>query len=78
MQFTNGKNSTRLRMIYLAEPIDENQPAKSIPDYESAGASYVTYEDLQKIRLRGSEPKIWIEYLESGGTVYPLEVFSKE
>jgi hypothetical protein len=65
-------------MIYLAEPIDENQKPKSLPDYETVGASYVSVEDISKLRLRGKEPLVWIPYVDNGGIVYPLEVFSKE
>jgi ADP-ribose pyrophosphatase YjhB (NUDIX family) len=68
----------RLRVIYYAEPKDKNQKPKSIPDYESVGASWVSPEELNKIPLRGNEPLIWIDYLEKGGQIYPLSVFTRE
>jgi 8-oxo-dGTP pyrophosphatase MutT (NUDIX family) len=53
----------RLRVIFYAEPSMElgmNQLPKSCPDYESAGACWCSYEEIQNsIKLRGSEPKKW-------------------
>jgi ADP-ribose pyrophosphatase YjhB (NUDIX family) len=53
----------RLRVIFYAEPSMElgmNQLPKSSPDYESAGACWCSYEEIQNsIKLRGSEPKRW-------------------
>lgn len=62
----------------MGEPIDETQLPKSIPDYESVGASYVECKDIKNLKLRGDEPLIWIPYVENGGQVYPLEIFTKE
>lgn len=53
----------RLRVIFYAEPSMSkgiNQLPKSSPDYESAGACWCSYEEIQNtIKLRGSEPKKW-------------------
>ena len=49
-----------------------------MPDYETVGASYVSVDDISKLRLRGNEPLKWIPYVDNGGTIYPLEIFSKE
>lgn len=53
----------RLRVIFYAEPsLDKgiNQLPKSSPDYESAGACWCSYEEIQmNIKLRGGEPKKW-------------------
>ena len=67
IQFNHKSTHARMRVIYLATPVDQSQPAKSLPDYESCGASYVSPSDLKDIKLRGSEPVIWIDYLEKGG-----------
>lgn len=69
----------RLRIIYYAEPLNKDQKPKSIPDYESVGACYVSAEEIEKLPLRGSEPLKWInQYLLKGGVIYPLEIMSKE
>ena len=67
-----------MRVIFYAEPKDPNQLPKSIPDYESVGASWVTLEQLSHIKLRGSEPLEWITYLENGGVIFPMSVFTLE
>ena len=77
VQFTQN-DYARLRVIYFAEPIDESQMPKSVPDYESAGACYVDFNDLEELPLRASEPLIWINYVEQGGIIYPLTIFSDE
>lgn len=68
----------RLRVIFYGEPVDENQKPKSVPDYESAGASYVTYEEIKELKLRGSEPLTWIGYVNKGKMIYPVNIFSSE
>lgn len=68
----------RLRVIFYAEPVDEDQKPKSLPDYESVGASYVSFEELNGIRLRGSEPLIWFKYVVEGKPIFPTTVFSYE
>eukprot|EP00798_Chlamydomonas_sp_ICE-L_P001316 gene1316-32669_t len=48
---------------------------KTVPDYESAGACWVTTEDLARIPLRcASEPCKWIPYVAQEGDVRPLEM----
>jgi 8-oxo-dGTP pyrophosphatase MutT (NUDIX family) len=53
----------RLRVIFYAEPTQSkgmSQLPKSSPDYESAGACWCSYEEIQSdIKLRGNEPKRW-------------------
>lgn len=52
----------RMRVIFYAEPtaIGLHQLPKSVPDFESAGACWCSYEDIHNgLKLRGSEPIIW-------------------
>ena len=65
-------------MIFLAEPVDEIQKAKSVPDYESVRACWVEFGQLEGLKLRGQEPREWFGYVEQGGVVYGLEVLGKE
>lgn len=65
----------------LKEPRDLDQAPKSIPCYESAGASWIDAEqlvagdgDASALRLRGSEPLVWTRYLLEGGAVHPLSL----
>lgn len=59
----NNNYLVRMRVIFYAEPsLDKGmqQLPKSSPDYESAGACWCSYEEIQQsIKLRGSEPKKW-------------------
>ena len=50
----------RMRVIFYAEPVDNDQLPKSIPNYESAGACWCTSDEINSgLRLRGKEPKHW-------------------
>jgi ADP-ribose pyrophosphatase YjhB (NUDIX family) len=57
-------NVVRMRVIFFAEPTAEfiasGAYPKSIPDFESVGACWVSKADLERgLKLRGSEPLIW-------------------
>jgi len=72
----------RMRVVFYATPVDDTPP-KDKPDKESLGASWVTVEDLMKLKatppgLRGDELVLWGNYLNKGGQVYPLSIFASE
>jgi len=82
----------RLRFIFYGEPteqtnIDDKDEkknedsnhidiAKSIPDYESVGACYISLDELTKIKLRGNEPIEFFNYIANGGQIYPLSLLN--
>ncbi|KAH3761821.1 NUDIX hydrolase domain protein [Pelomyxa schiedti] len=68
----------RLRAVFYAEPADPNAPCKSIPDYESLGATWVSASDITTLKLRGQEALQWSQYLARGGTIYPLSLLTQE
>eukprot|EP01091_Cochliopodium_minus_P004928 TRINITY_DN14835_c0_g1_i1.p1 TRINITY_DN14835_c0_g1~~TRINITY_DN14835_c0_g1_i1.p1 ORF type:complete len:160 (-),score=47.58 TRINITY_DN14835_c0_g1_i1:54-533(-) len=85
VQRTPSKNSARIRYIYLAEPIDENQQPKSVPDKESNGAQWISYENMmkdvkeKKKRLRGFEPVHFFDLVNKGNfQMAPLSIFTLE
>jgi len=49
---------------------------KSIPNYESIGACWVSIDQLNSghIRLRGQEPLQWFNYVHQRKTIFPLDV----
>lgn len=52
----------RMRVIFYAEPseLGLQQLPKSCPDFESVGACWCSYEEIQsQIPLRGNEPRQW-------------------
>ncbi|UJR32025.1 hypothetical protein I4U23_019493 [Adineta vaga] len=82
IEFTPKSNMNRLRVIFFAEPADEqNCEPKTIPDYESYGAMWLTYDQTVQCgtqnQLRGSEPLKWFKYITQSGTVHPLSILSK-
>ncbi|CAF1102029.1 unnamed protein product [Didymodactylos carnosus] len=92
-EYTPSHNSNRLRVIFYAEPENENDcDAKTIPDYESYmlhdlsfpsyGAMWVTYEQIEecsnKGQLRSQEPLKWFLYIKNGGLIHPLSILNKE
>ena len=78
VQHSPSYDYTRMRVIFLAEPINPDQLPKSLPDYESVGAAYASLAEINTLPLRGSEPAIWAEYYEKGGTVMPLSMLGPE
>ena len=50
LRFMNNEDLGCPRVVLMANPIDENQVAKSIPDFESVGAIWVTPDDLNKLK----------------------------
>lgn len=77
VEHTPRESHVRLRVIFYAEPVAATTP-KSLPDYESVGASWIRADELRGVRLRGREPVDWIHYLENGGLVFPLALISGE
>src|SRR5262245_36113961 len=61
-------SGTRLRVIFLAEPIDDTPP-KRVPDDESLGAAWVRLDELSKYPLRGDEVRELFAYVAGGGPV---------
>mmetsp|Transcript_19870 Transcript_19870/g.45303 ORF Transcript_19870/g.45303 Transcript_19870/m.45303 type:complete len:356 (-) Transcript_19870:302-1369(-) len=74
IEHASREQYVRMRWIFAARPKDANQLPKSIPDYESVGASWVSLEEISQLRLRGTEPIQWCNYVASGGPVYPLSL----
>jgi len=64
IQYSPRSSYTRLRVIFLAEPKYPDLPPKSIPDYESVGATWASYEEIKSLPLRGWEPNVYATYLE--------------
>lgn len=79
------RHGGRQRVIFYAEPMDPTQPPKSTPDSESVRAAWLSRQELyekSKLKppqgLRGRELLDWATYLESGGTIYPLQILATE
>jgi len=69
----------RMRVIYYAEPDPPEQKAKDFADKESEYAQWVKLDEYKKFEnLRGDELVVWGDYLENGGTVYPLSLLALE
>lgn len=74
-----GGGHLRLRYIFYGEPVDENDcEPKTLPDFESAGAAWLTHEELKRLPLRGPEPLEYVEYIENGGAIGPMHLVGIE
>jgi len=77
-----GSPGSRMRTIYLARPLNDFEPLKTIPDSSSLGAVWVdgasVTVDNPRIPLAGSEPAVWFDYVMKLGPIFPLEVFTSE
>lgn len=77
IEHTPHPGGSRVRAIYLAEPVSETPP-KSLPDEESLGAAWVRLNELDGYPLRGDEVRELMEYVEADGEVYPLGLIRHE
>ncbi|KAJ3279457.1 hypothetical protein HK104_001452, partial [Borealophlyctis nickersoniae] len=77
-EYSPSRHGFRVRIIFYAEPKPTSPPPKTIPDYESAGACYVSEDELKQLPLRGHEPEMWFKYVANGGTVHPLSALGRE
>jgi len=77
IEHTARITGARLRVVFLAEPINDTLP-KSIPDEESLAAVWVRLEQLGDYPLRGSEVQELFRYVTTGGPVYPVELLQPE
>ncbi|CAD8201686.1 unnamed protein product [Paramecium pentaurelia] len=73
----------RIKIVYYAEPTDQNQVPKKIADKESEMATWVDYDKLHELGKteegwRGLELQQWANYIEQGGNIMPLCTLSKE
>ncbi|RLN51835.1 hypothetical protein BBJ29_002429 [Phytophthora kernoviae] len=73
-QDRNGSQYVRMRFVFYAEPLDCDQPPKSIPDYESAGATWCSADQVNSLPLRGPEPVTFFDHIASGKPVFPLDL----
>ena len=68
-------NFYKMRVIFYAEPQDNDQIPKQIPDKESLEARYVELKEFSKLgKIRGNELLQFGELVENG-KVYPLSLF---
>ena len=78
VSYTPQDQIARLRVLYLAKPTDESQSLKSVPDYDSLGAVWVDENEIEKVKLRGAEPRQWFPFVSKGGTVYSMDLMKGE
>ena len=77
VEHSPGPIAARLRVVFLAEPVDDTPP-KRVPDEESLGAAWVSLAQLAKYPLRGEEVEELFAYVMAGGPVYPVSVVQAE
>jgi len=79
IKLRSGRSRPRIRhVVFYAEPTEEGLQMlpKSSPDYESAGAAWVSLDEMSGLRLRDSTPYDWALYLAQGGEIRGLEELS--
>lgn len=73
----------KIRVIFYAEPKDENQKPKGNKDKHSIEARWLTVEEISALKngdpgWRGPELYEWANYGEKGGQIYPLSWLNQE
>lgn len=75
-------SESRMRVIFTGEPLDLDQPLKSVPDHESDGALWLSREELEQLakedKLRGLDFLEFVRYVDDGQPIFPLQVFARE
>eukprot|EP00455_Lapot_gusevi_P039765 TRINITY_DN4469_c0_g1_i2.p1 TRINITY_DN4469_c0_g1~~TRINITY_DN4469_c0_g1_i2.p1 ORF type:complete len:280 (+),score=58.03 TRINITY_DN4469_c0_g1_i2:33-842(+) len=85
VEFTpDPSGGARQRIIFLASPTDPDAPPKSVPDYESLGAEWISLPDLEA-QVRSGEKKLrdtdcweYFRYIYHGGHVGPISMLAFE
>lgn len=77
VEHTPRKGSSRVRVVFAAEPTDDTPP-KTKPDHESLGAAWVSLDELSRYTLRGPDVRELFAYVLAGGPVYALAVLQPE
>jgi 8-oxo-dGTP pyrophosphatase MutT (NUDIX family) len=77
IEHTPRKEYTRVRVVFVAEPIGSTEPKRQA-DEESLGAEWVTLAELESYRLRNPDVGAMIRHVAAGGAIYPLEVLQGE
>jgi len=72
IEHTPMPDHTRMRVIYLARPVDDTPP-KSVPDDESLEARWVTLDEASRLQLRGEELMDIFKYVATGPLVIPTD-----
>jgi phosphatase NudJ len=71
-EHTPTPHGTRIRIIYLAKPVDDTEP-KSEPDDESLQARWVTLKELEDYELRSHEVKTLFQLVSNGCRLLPVD-----
>lgn len=76
----HGEGDDRMRVIFLASPVNLEQQPKSVADKESVRAFWVDWDKLEErcSPLRGPEPEEWFRYVANGGSAAPLALLGDE
>ena len=77
IEHTPIQHGTRLRIIFSAHPAGDTLP-KLKADEHTLEAGWFNLEEMRRLRMRGDEVYRISEYLDNGGTVYPLSLLAFE
>ena len=77
VEHTPSSIGARVRVIFLARPVDDTPP-RDTPNDHSLGAAWVTLAELERLPLRGEEVRELFDEVVWGATVYPLELLGSE
>jgi len=70
--------AARLRLWLTAHPLDPAAEPKQRPDAESLGARWVALAELPRYPLRAPELRSWLQYVDAGGAVAPVNLLRLE
>ncbi|KAL9653842.1 hypothetical protein ABK040_012903 [Willaertia magna] len=75
----------RERIIFYGEPNDPHAQPKTIPDFESVGAEWFSYDEFEEYflekktkHLRSHEPIDFFKYVHLGKQIYPIDLLTLE
>lgn len=75
----HGGGQARMRVIFYAEPVNEQQQLKQEADAKSQEARWVTIDEFVNLgKARGPELVQWGRYLNRGGAIHSIQMLGGE
>jgi 8-oxo-dGTP pyrophosphatase MutT (NUDIX family) len=77
IEHTPHRESARVRVVFLAEPLSEVTP-KTTPDEHSLRAMWVSLEEVHGLQLRGEEVRQYLHRANDPSALAPLGILRRE
>ena len=77
VEHSPSRAGARMRVIFLAEPVDDTPP-KTEPDDESLGAKWINLDEIGRHDMRDGEVAELFQYVLNGGPIHSPDIIQSE